>query len=201
MHEVIVVGGGPTGFVTALGLAKAGVRVCLVEAEAGINDSPRACVYHWSMLGGLERLGIREEAEQAGYTKDDYLWLVKRTGERLPYDLKVLSSVTRFPYNIQLGQDRLAQICHARLAALPNAEVHWDTPFTGLAQDADGVTVRADSPGGPIELRARWPPRTGTCCRGRVATSSTRPRRTRCTSAAPRLFAGAACCWRAMPRT
>ncbi|HEU4651385.1 MAG TPA: FAD-dependent monooxygenase [Croceibacterium sp.] len=156
MHDVIVVGGGPTGFVTALGLAQAGVSVCLIEAGPAIISSPRACVYHWSMLDGLERLGIREEAERIGYTKDDYLWLVKRTGERLPYDLKVLSSVTPFPYNIQLGQDRLAEICHARLEALPNAAVHWNTRFVGLAQDADGVTVHTDAPGGPIELRARW---------------------------------------------
>ena len=28
MHDVIVVGGGPTGFVTALGLAQAGLDVC-----------------------------------------------------------------------------------------------------------------------------------------------------------------------------
>ena len=156
MHDVIVIGGGPTGFVAALGLAQAGLGVCLIEAEAGINDSPRACVYHWSMLDGLERLGIREEAEQAGYTKDDYLWLVKKTGERLPYDLKVLASVTPFPYNIQLGQDRLAAICHARLEALRNAEVHWNTPFTGLSQDAEGVTVTANAPDGPVEFRARW---------------------------------------------
>ena len=156
MHDVIVVGGGPTGFVTALGLAQAGVDVCLIEAEAGINDSPRSCVYHWSMLDGLERLGIREEAERIGYTKDDYLWLVKRTGESLPYDLKVLSSVTPFPYNIQLGQDRLAQICQRRLEVLPNAEVHWRTAFRGLTEDADGVTVEAATPDGEIALRARW---------------------------------------------
>jgi len=156
MHDVIVVGGGPTGFVTALGLAQVGVGVCLIEAEAGINASPRACVYHWSMLDGLERLGIREEAERIGYTKDDYLWLVKKTGERLPYDLKVLSSVTPFPYNIQLGQDRLAEICHGRLEAMAHAQVHWNTAFTGLVEDADGVTVTTSTPDGPIELRARW---------------------------------------------
>jgi 3-(3-hydroxy-phenyl)propionate hydroxylase/6-hydroxy-3-succinoylpyridine 3-monooxygenase len=156
MYDVIVVGGGPTGFVTALGLAEAGVGVCLIEAEAGINASPRACVYHWSMLDGLERLGIREEAERIGYTKNDYLWFVKRTGERLPYDLEVLSRVTRFNYNIQLGQDRLAEICQRRLEAMRNAEIHWRTAFTGLSQDAEGVTVQAQSSEGPIELRARW---------------------------------------------
>jgi len=156
MHDVIVVGGGPTGFVTALGLAQAGVDVCLIEAAKGINDSPRACVYHWSMLDGLERLGIREEAERIGYTKDDYLWFVKKTGERLPYDLKVLSSITQFPYNIQLGQDRLAEICQRRLEAMSNAEIHWRTAFSGLSQDDEGVTVRAGTPEGPIELRARY---------------------------------------------
>ena len=153
---MIIVGGGPTGFVTALGLAQAGVDVCLLEAEAGINDSPRACVYHWSMLDGLERLGIREEAERIGYTKDDYLWLVKKTGERLAYDLKVLSRITRFNYNIQLGQDRLAEICQRRLEAMANATIHSRTAFVGLAQDDQGVTVRADSPEGPVELRAKY---------------------------------------------
>jgi 3-(3-hydroxy-phenyl)propionate hydroxylase/6-hydroxy-3-succinoylpyridine 3-monooxygenase len=156
MHDVIIVGGGPTGFVTALGLAQSGVDVCLIEAEAGINASPRACVYHWSMLDGLERLGIREEAERIGYTKDDYLWFVNKTGEQLPYDLKVLSRVTRFNYNIQLGQDRLAEICQRRLEAMPNAEIHWRTAFTSLSQGDQDVTVRADSPEGPIELRASY---------------------------------------------
>lgn len=155
-YDVIIVGGGPTGFVTALGLAQAGVSVCLIEGEAGINDSPRACVYHWSMLDGLERLGIREEAERIGYTKDDYLWFVKATGERLAYDLKVLDRVTRFNYNIQLGQDRLAEICQRRLDALPGAVYHWRTRFTACDPDDDGVTVRATTPQGEVELRARY---------------------------------------------
>jgi len=156
MHDVIVVGGGPTGFVTALGLAQAGVSVCLIEAGPTIISSPRSCVYHWSMLDGLERIGIREEAARIGYTKDDYLWLVRKTGERLEYDIGVVGKVTPYPYNIQLGQDRLAEICLARLEAMPHAAIHWRTPFTGLSQDADGVTVRAEGPEGEVELRARY---------------------------------------------
>ncbi|MCL2430883.1 MAG: FAD-dependent monooxygenase, partial [Alphaproteobacteria bacterium] len=44
MEDVIIIGGGPVGFVNALGLAQAGVRLTLLEAEPRIIDSPRAAV-------------------------------------------------------------------------------------------------------------------------------------------------------------
>src|SRR5690606_13454823 len=47
-------------------------------------------------------------------------------------------------------------ICHARLGALPNAEVHWRTRFTGMTEDSHGVTVAVETPEGPTELRGRW---------------------------------------------
>jgi len=156
MYDAIVVGGGPTGFVTALGLALAGARICVIEAEDDIQDSPRAAVYHWSVLDGLERLGIREEAERIGFPKRDYMWLVKRTGEEIRYDLSVLEGRTAFPYNIHLGQDRLAAIARDRLLAMPNAEIRFGTGFVTLAQDADGVQVAVEGPEGREFLRAGW---------------------------------------------
>src|SRR5207253_4797002 len=72
MEDVIIIGGGPVGFINALGLAQAGVRVSVIEAEPHISNSPRAAVYFWSVLGGLGRLGILEEAEPAGVRKQDY---------------------------------------------------------------------------------------------------------------------------------
>jgi 3-(3-hydroxy-phenyl)propionate hydroxylase/6-hydroxy-3-succinoylpyridine 3-monooxygenase len=156
MHDVIVVGGGPTGFITALGLAQAGAKVCVIEAEPDIPDSPRAAVYHWSMLDGLERLGIREEAERIGFPKNDYLWTVRKTGEEIRYDLSVLEGHTAFPYNIHLGQHQLAEIARARLAALPNAEVRFDTTFVTLAQDEHGVRVAVEGPEGHEYLEAKY---------------------------------------------
>ena len=110
MEDVIIIGGGPVGFINALGLAQAGVRVSVIEAEAHIINSPRAAVYFWSVLGGLGRLG---EAEAAGVRKQDYTYLVRRTGERIVYSMEILKGHTPRPYNLHLGQHRISRDCDA----------------------------------------------------------------------------------------
>ncbi len=156
MQDVLIVGGGPTGFITALGLAQNGLKVTVIEAEAGIGDSPRAAVYHWSVLEGIDRLGILKEAEAIGFRKQDYTYLVHKTGERISYSLDVLNGHTAYPYNLHLGQHQLAEIAHGRLEALPNAKVRFLTRLTALDQDGDGVTATVETPNGVEEIRARW---------------------------------------------
>jgi 2-polyprenyl-6-methoxyphenol hydroxylase-like FAD-dependent oxidoreductase len=156
VKEVVIVGGGPTGFICALGLAQAGIRVTVIEAEAGIIDSPRAAVYHWSVVEGLEKLGIREEIEQTGFPKQDYTYLVHASGERIDFSLDVLNGRTPYPYNIHLGQHRLAEIALRRLNGFTHASVRFNTRLEGLTQDDGGVTLQVMTPGGPEQLRADW---------------------------------------------
>ena len=156
MEDVIIIGGGPVGFITALGLAQAGVRVSVIEAEPQIVNSPRAAVYFWSVLGGLGRLGILEEAEAAGVRKQDYTYLVRRTGERIVYSMEILKGRTPHPYNLHLGQHRLADIAMRRLKSFSNATVRFGTRLQGLHQDAEGVTLSVATERGAEELRARW---------------------------------------------
>lgn len=141
MEDVIVIGGGPVGFISALGLAQAGVAVTIIEAEPQIIDSPRAAVYFWSVLGELDRLGILEEAEATGVRKQDYTYLVRRTGERILYSMGLLEGRTPHPYNLHLGQHLLAEIAMRRLKTLSNATVRFGARLQNLHQDADGVTV------------------------------------------------------------
>ena len=156
MQDVIVVGGGPIGFITALGLAQAGVRLSVIESEARIVDSPRAAVYHWSVIDGLEKLGIREEVERSGFPKQDYTYFVLKTGERIEFSMEVLNGRTPFPYNLHLGQHRLAEIALRRLAGYSQVSVRFSTRLTSLSQDPDGVTLQVMTPNGPEEMRAKW---------------------------------------------
>ncbi|HSV46461.1 MAG TPA: FAD-dependent monooxygenase [Ramlibacter sp.] len=154
--SVLVVGAGPVGLLNALGLARQGVQVELLEGEPAIVDSPRAMVYHWSVLDGLKRLGVLDDAEQIGFRKQDYCYLVFKTNERIEWSLAPLAEHTAHPYNLHLGQNKLAEIVLAHLMKLPNFRVNWNTRVTGLAQDADGVTVLAESAGQAREFRAGW---------------------------------------------
>jgi len=156
MLDVIVVGGGPVGLINALGLARAGVRVGVIEAEPHIVDSPRAAVYFWSVLDGLERLGLLGEAEAAGVRKQDYTYLVRSSGERIEYSLAVLQGVAARPYNLHLSQHHLAEIALRHLQTLSNATVHFGTRLQDLHQDADAVTLTVATGDSTEQLSARW---------------------------------------------
>jgi 3-(3-hydroxy-phenyl)propionate hydroxylase len=156
MEDVIIIGGGPVGFINALGLAQAGVRVSVIEAEPQIINSPRAAVYFWSVLSGLEHLGILAEAEGAGVRKQDYTYLVRDTGERIVYSMEILKQHTPRPYNLHLGQHLLADIAMRRLQTFSNATVRFGTRLRKLHQDADGVMLSVVTGRDTEELRARW---------------------------------------------
>jgi 3-(3-hydroxy-phenyl)propionate hydroxylase/6-hydroxy-3-succinoylpyridine 3-monooxygenase len=108
------------------------------------------------VIEGFERLGILPDCLAEGFTNQDYRNLVKATGETIDWDMKVLEGHVAHPYNIHLGQDLLTQIARRHFERLGNAAAEFGCRFTGLAQDADGVTVQAQAADGPREYRARW---------------------------------------------
>ena len=59
--EVLVVGAGPTGILTALILAEAGIRVKIIDKEYRTAAHSYACVLHPGTLQALSRLGLTEE--------------------------------------------------------------------------------------------------------------------------------------------
>jgi 2-polyprenyl-6-methoxyphenol hydroxylase-like FAD-dependent oxidoreductase len=66
-HEVIIIGAGPTGLFTALRIAQADVDVCVMEAEPGIVNSPRATTYMPIVCNEFEKAGIYEDVLARGH--------------------------------------------------------------------------------------------------------------------------------------
>lgn len=155
--QVIVVGAGPVGLVTAYGLARKGVDVRLLEADAAISSSPRAAIYFPTTLEILDRLGLLEEAQAIGYSSTRFAMRYPATGEVIEADSTTsVPPGSPYAWNLHLGQHVLADLVVRHLQPLPNARLLWRHKVVALEQDGAGVSLGVDTPEGPLTLRSDW---------------------------------------------
>jgi len=144
MH-IVVVGAGPVGTVAALACARFGHRVTLLEAQAQVNDAPRASTTQPPTLEILAELGLIDEYIRVGLVARTFqFW--DRANLRLvaEFDFDRLKGETAFPFVVQTEQHKLANMGIARLRAMPNAEVLMGCAVTGVMQDSSSATVETD---------------------------------------------------------
>ncbi len=152
-----MVGGGPHGLLHALALARAHIDVTLLDVRRPTpTATPRAMTFHWSMMKGLDELGILDDALARGLVHRIWSLNVLDGGERMFFDLDVLADDVEYPFTLHLPQESLSEIVVGRLQEMSNVHLAWDTRLTGLDQDDRGVTVRAASPDGDQVFRGGW---------------------------------------------
>ena len=156
-RNVIVVGAGPVGFLAALGLARQGIGVIILDREAEVVRSSRAAVYYHTTLSVLKKLGMIEDAEAIGFPSSTFKMHWLETGEAVESDMKdALDPGQEFDHNLHFGQHILADLVIGHLARHPHAEVLWNHEVTALEQDDDGVTLTVETPEGTQQMRAGW---------------------------------------------
>ena len=155
--EVIIVGAGPVGLLTALGLARQGVEVTVLDSEPEVVRSPRAAVYFHTTISILKKLGLADEAHAIGLSSTEFAMHWLETGEVMRSDMRdALEPGQEFDHNLHFGQHILAELVIAHLDRLPNARVLWNHAVKALAQDERGVRLAADTDEGEVRFSAHW---------------------------------------------
>lgn len=144
--HVIVVGAGPAGLSTALGLARQGVQVTVIDREPDVIGSPRAMVYLPSTLKAMDELGVLDEMREVAAVGHEYNMRFKRSGRIGRMDHRLVADLTPYAYNLHFGQDLLAHLLLRRLLALPGTAMRWHTTFESVQDRGPLVEVTVSSP-------------------------------------------------------
>jgi len=153
--QVAVVGAGPVGMTLAGRLAQLGVRVILLEQHPRhTGQGSKALCMQRETLEIWARLGIGERVASRGVQ-----WNLGRTyfrGRELFQVRLAGSNRDHFPPFVNINQTEVEEMLLARIAELPQVDLRWSHRLVGISQDADGVTLRSETPGGEQSLRVEY---------------------------------------------
>lgn len=156
-RPILVAGGGPVGFITALAIARQGLPVHLFEAEPRVNEMPRAATTHAATLEMLADLGMVDEVIERGLVEPLFRIWDRKTKEIVAeFDFGILKDETPYPFAVQCEQHKLAYMAIERLKTFPHATIEFSARVTGLTQSADGVEVTVESADGVRKIAGSY---------------------------------------------
>jgi 3-(3-hydroxy-phenyl)propionate hydroxylase len=154
---VLIAGGGPVGVIAALALARQGIPVHVFEAEARVNDSPRAATTHAATLEMLDELGLVDEVIRRGLIEPKFrIWDRAAREVIAEFDFGLLANDTRFPYVVQCEQHKLANMAIERLRGFAHAGVDFCARVTSLEQLDDRVDMVVESANGTRQISGSY---------------------------------------------
>lgn len=145
---VLVVGGGPVGFVAALRLARAGVPVTLIEKEPRLQDDLRASTFHPPTLEMLDEVSLTEPLLGEGLRTDRWQVRLHETHEKAEFDLGAIGSDTRYPFRLQVEQRVLCRLAADKAAVEPLLDLRMNTELLAFKQNDNRVKARLRGPDG-----------------------------------------------------
>ena len=154
MHvQCVVAGGGPAGMMLGLLLARAGVRVAVLEKHADFLRDFRGDTIHPSTLEVLHELGILE-----AFLKRPHQEVRQLTG-RVAGERVMIADFTHLPTHCKflalMPQWDFLDFLAAQARAFSTFDLRMQTEVTGLIEDGGRVAgVLVKTPDGPQEIRA-----------------------------------------------
>lgn len=123
--SVVVVGAGPVGMTAALGLARQGVPVTVLEAGEDLATESRASTFHPPSLSIMRELGIADELIEMGIKAPGFQYRGYNRQLIAHLDMTVLEPDTDFPYRLQCEQSKLTRLIRRHIEHLPNVTLRF----------------------------------------------------------------------------
>ncbi|VVD68934.1 monooxygenase [Pandoraea sputorum] len=151
---VTIVGGGPIGMVTALALARHGVRCVVLQSEQQVSEGSRAIVFTRRSQEILQAVGVADAVVANGlpWTSGNSYY----RGQRVFRMESPVDDDDRFAPLINLQQNVLESYLVDAIEREPLIEMRWGNKLIGLTQDDDGVALQIDTPEGEYTQRTSW---------------------------------------------
>jgi 2-polyprenyl-6-methoxyphenol hydroxylase-like FAD-dependent oxidoreductase len=141
---VVIAGAGPVGMVAALKLAKAGIAVRVYEMGEDLSVDSKASTFHIPSMELLEELGIIDEMLEQGLPVPLFQQRTRDGGVIAELDLSALADETKYPYRLQLEQNKLTRIIKPHLDRYPHAEVVFGTRVASAEDHGDYAVAILD---------------------------------------------------------
>jgi 3-(3-hydroxy-phenyl)propionate hydroxylase len=138
--EILVVGAGPTGLVSAILLGSLGVRTLVVERNPTTSDEPKAVTIDDLTLRTLQRAGVADTVYPAILPGTGTKYYGRR-GQLLAYARSAWPPQNGHPVKNPFQQPELERALLACARRFDTVEVRFSTAFEALEQDSDGVTA------------------------------------------------------------
>ncbi len=153
-HDVLVAGGGPVGLAVALGLARRGIPVTVLEDDDSACSGSRAICLSRHSLEVLDRLGAGRalSATALPWTSGRSYY---RGVEVLRFDMPHADGDPHPPM-VNISQSAAEQVLIDTALATPGITLGWQHRVREVLPDDDGVTVGVRTPDGDRDLRADW---------------------------------------------
>ncbi|GAB1818566.1 FAD-dependent monooxygenase [Herbidospora sp. RD11066] len=154
---VAVVGAGPVGLITALGLTRYDVPVAVFEEDDRLSLDTKAGTVLTRTLEVLHRYGVLPDVLRASLRIDEIGEIDRATNEpTLSVRTGDLTEDTRFPFVVNIPQHQLEPVLRDRLVARELATLHMAHRLTTFEQHADHVELTFDTPDGERHVKARY---------------------------------------------
>ena len=163
MFQVLVVGAGPAGLVTAITLGRLGIATLVIEKRSTTSPFPRATGISLRSMELFRSWGLEADIRAGEIDVGFDSWtggpltspaegIVNSLGFPTRAEARELSHTTA----VAAPQDHLEPILLDHLRTYECVEIRFDTELVGLDQDDEGVTAMLCERGAMVPVRARY---------------------------------------------